>query len=83
MRCYLVSSKQSDESWVPPPSWTGPSAVLYQSFDSSDGFVLVEGSQATSVPVPLVFGNVRYIGFVFRKIISVKSKTAVKNQSTL
>ena len=26
---YLVSSQQSDGSWIPPSSWTGPSAAFY------------------------------------------------------
>ena len=62
----LVSSKQSNGSWIPPSDWTGPCPVLYQSFDSSDGFVLMEGTQATLDSVPLVSGKVSYISF-FRK----------------
>ena len=46
-----------------PSGWTGPSAVLYQSFDSSDGLFLKEGTQTASNPVPLVSGKVRYISF--------------------
>ena len=56
----------SNENWNPPSSWTGPSAALYQNFNSSYGFLLIEGTQATSNPVPLVSGKVRYISF-FRK----------------
>ena len=52
-------AKPSNGSWIPPPCWTGPSPILYQSFDSSDGFVLKEGTQNPSVPVPLVSGKVR------------------------
>ena len=62
----------SAADWNPPSNWTGPSAVLYQSFDNSDGFILKEGTQNVSVPVPLVSGKVSYIRFVFRKIISIK-----------
>ena len=68
--------KQSNGSWIPPPCWTGPCAVLYLSCDSSDGFVLMEGTQATLDSVALVSGKVEYIRFVFRKITSVKPKTA-------
>ena len=74
MTCYLVPSKEWHGSWDPPSNWSGPSAVLYQSFDESDGFVLMEGTQATSDSVPLVLGKVGYN--FFRKIVSVKSKTA-------
>ena len=70
----LVSSKQSNGSWIPPSDWTGPCAVLYQSFDNSDGFVLMEGTEAASDPVSLVSGKVGHIKFVFMKIISMKSK---------
>ena len=35
--------------------------MLYQSFDRSDGLVLMEGTEATSDCVPLVSGKVRYI----------------------
>ena len=58
MTCYLGPSKQLHGSWDPPSNWTGPSAVFYQSFDSSDGFVLMEGTEATSDCVPLVSGKV-------------------------
>ena len=58
---YLVPSKQSDVNWTPPSNWTGPTAVLYQSFDSSDGFVLMEGTQTTSNSVPLMSGKVKYM----------------------
>ena len=37
--------------------WSEPDAVLYQSFDSPDGLVLMEGSEPMS-PVPLVPGLV-------------------------
>ena len=56
----LVSSEQSAASWTPPSNWTGPSAVLYKSFDSSDCLVLMEGKQATSDPVALMSGKVSY-----------------------
>ena len=61
---YPVSGLQSNLNWNPPSSWTGPSAVLYQSFDSSDGFVLMERHQAASNSVPLVSGKVKYISSV-------------------
>ena len=55
-------TKPSDGSWIPPPCWTGPIAVLYQSFDNSDGFVLMEGTQQAAMNfVPLVPGEVGYI----------------------
>ena len=63
---YLVSSQQSDGSWIPPSSWRGPSAAFYQSFDNSDGFVLGE-THATSDPVPLMSGKVKYTRFVIGK----------------
>ena len=56
-------STASKGNWNPPSNWTGPSAVLYQSFDSSDGFILKEGTQNASVPVLVVFGKVSYIIF--------------------
>ena len=70
---YLVSIQlgdidQSNGSWIPPSNWTGSNAVFYESFDSSDGFVLMEGTRNTSDSVPLVSGKVNYIGFVFRKV---------------
>ena len=80
MTCYLVNSKQSHGNWNPPSNWTEPSAVLYQSFDSSDGFVLMEGTQAKSDSVQLVLGKVGYN--FFRKIICVKSKNCKINHST-
>ena len=55
--------------------------MLYQSFDSSDGFVLMEGTEAASNSVPLVSGKVGYIKFVFRKLMGEKSKTTSKTQS--
>ena len=43
-----------------PSEWTGPSAVLYMSFDSSDGLVLMEGNQSAVInSVPLVSGKVQ------------------------
>ena len=70
----LVSSKQSKVKWIPPSNWTGPSSVLYYSFDCSEGLVLMEGTEATPNSVPLVFGKVGFIMSVLMKIISVKSK---------
>ena len=37
--------------------WSGPDAVLYWSFDSPDGLVLMEGSEPVG-SVPLVSGQV-------------------------
>ena len=69
---YLVVSQQSDGSRIPPSSWTGSSAVLYQSFDSSDGFVMMEGTQAASNPVPLVSGKVGYMRVIFIRCGSLR-----------
>ena len=62
-----TTGSASNGIWNPRSGWTGPSAVLYQSFDSSDGFVLMEGTQNASVPVPLVSGKVSYISFFQEK----------------
>ena len=49
----------SDGTWNQPSGWTGPSSVLYRSFDNSDGLVLMEGTEAAEMnPVPLVAGKV-------------------------
>ena len=37
-----------DETWNPQSGWTGPSAVLYRSFDNSHGLVLMERSHQIS-----------------------------------
>ena len=37
--------------------WSGPDAVLYKSFDSPDGLILMESSELVG-PVPLVAGQV-------------------------
>ena len=42
---------------VVKPGWSTPDAVLYQSFDSPDGLVLMESSEPVG-PVPLVTGQV-------------------------
>ena len=75
-------STTSNGNWNPPSNWTGPHAVLYQSFDSSDGIILKEGTQNASDPVPVVFGKVSYISFFSRKITSMKLKSKIKSQST-
>ena len=41
-------------------SRTGADAAFYYNFDSSDGFVLMEGTQQMG-SVPLVTGKVRHI----------------------
>ena len=46
-----------DKFWFPPFGWTGPDTALYRSFDSSDGLVLMEGTQQMG-PIPLVPGKV-------------------------
>ena len=52
----------SNGIWTPPSNWTGPGAILYQSFDSSDGLELMEGNQSAAMnSVPLVSGMVSYI----------------------
>ena len=49
----------TERTWIQISGWTGPDAVLYWSFDSSDGLVLMEGTEATEIkPVPLVSGKV-------------------------
>ena len=47
----------SDGEWTPLDGWAGPSAVLYRSFDISDGLVFIEERVAMG-PVPLVPGKV-------------------------
>ena len=44
-------------TWIPPVTWAGPDAALYYSCDSSDGFMLMEGTQEMG-PVPPVCGQV-------------------------
>ena len=42
----LIESQQSEAiAWSRPPGWTGPDPVLYWSFDTLDGLVLMEGTQ--------------------------------------
>ena len=73
---------QSKNIWTPPINWTGPCAVLYQSFDSSYGFVLMEGTQAAAMNcVPLVSGKVSYIS-IFQKNNQLELKSKIKSQST-
>ena len=48
----------TEGTWAAPSRWTGPPAVLYRSFDSSDGLVLMEGTEATLDSVTLVSGKV-------------------------
>ena len=47
----------SSRTKFPPVTSAGPDAVLYYSFDSSDGFVLMEGTHQRG-PVPIVTGQV-------------------------
>ena len=79
---YLISGKHSDGSWISPSNWTGPCPVLYQSFDSSDGFVLMEGTQATLDNVPLVSGKVRHVR-LFQKNNQYEIKQCSKNSIKL
>ena len=44
------------------PGWSGPDAILYQSFDSPDGLVLMEGSELVG-SVPLVSGQVMLVSY--------------------
>ena len=39
-------------------TWTGPQPVLYVSFDSSDGYDLMEGKSRSEKNIPLVYGQV-------------------------
>ena len=50
-------SEVPETTWNKSPGWTGPEAVLYQSFDNSNGLVLWEGTQHID-EVPLVSGKV-------------------------
>ena len=69
----LDKIKQSNGSWIPPSTWTGPHAVLYQGFDSSDCPIFMEVTQpAEKNSVHLGSGKVKYIRFVFRQRFSVK-----------
>ena len=36
--------------WTPPCRWSGPDPAFYQSFDSLDGLVLMEGTEQISLP---------------------------------
>ena len=72
---------QSKKNWTPPINWTGPCAVLYQSFDSSYGLVLMEGNQTTSDPVPLVSGKVKLL--CFQENIQCETIKCNKTQTTL
>ena len=67
----LVSSQQSAACWTPPSNWTGPSAVFYQNFDSSDGFVLMERTEAASNSIQIVSGKVRYIVWPITRALTV------------
>ena len=44
--------------WNVPTCWTGPKDVFYLNFDSSDGLVLMEGSEEVNY-TPLVIGKVK------------------------
>ena len=54
-----TSLMATDGTWNQPSGWTGSPAVLYRSFDNSDGLVLMERSETADInPVPLVAGKV-------------------------
>ena len=49
----------TERTWIRASGWTGPGAVLYRSFDSSDGLFLMEGTEAAETnSVLLVAGKV-------------------------
>ena len=50
----------SSELWIPAVDWTGPAAVLYHIFDSTDRFILMESTEEKG-PVPIVDGQVIWI----------------------
>ena len=39
-------------------TWTGPEPVLYVSFNSSDGYDLMEGTSRSEMNIPLVYGQI-------------------------
>ena len=43
--------------WNKPSDWSGPEPAFYESFDTSDGLILLEGNMQTP-EVPLVSGKV-------------------------
>ena len=54
-----TSFMATERTWIKPSEWTGPDAILYRSFDSSDGLVLMEGTEPAEInSVPLVAGKV-------------------------
>ena len=66
---YLNISEETTvtgETWIPPNGWTGPDAAVYWSFDSSDGFVLMEGTKEKGL-VPLVTGQVNHLKLLILK----------------
>ena len=54
---FLSANLVDSTKWTEPTCWTGPKAALYQSFDGSDGLVLMERLQEVS-NIPLVTGKV-------------------------
>ena len=46
------------ERWTPPSGWSGPTPILYRSFDSPPGITLREGSGGQGGPT-LVSGKVK------------------------
>ena len=55
---YLFTLDPDPTTWNPPSCWTGPNAALHQSFDTSDGFVLMEGMNETTLQNSTVPGKV-------------------------
>ena len=60
MFTLVVCSQTSNGLWNAPCEWTGPDAVLYESFDSSEGYVLMEGNAPSEMSISLVSGWVSY-----------------------
>ena len=44
-----VCADEYNRIWNPPCRWNGPEAAIYQSFDDSDGYVLMEGAVAAQI----------------------------------
>ena len=52
-----VESEESDVFWDQPPEWAGPVPILYQSFDTSQNIILMEGTQQRNL-ITLIAGKV-------------------------
>ena len=62
MTVVLMTNEREkvNKIWIEPCGWTGQQATFYQSFYSSDGFILYEGLNQTQ-SVTLVSGQVKDI----------------------